>query len=145
MSSDDFGRDGANDITVGEFELPLSEGMLSLDFGIPEDGVALTFLRAGGNPRLALRVQAAETVQRGMSVGWAIFCGVAALLIWRGASQGRLLVLLQRISVVLMIAGLLAALFALHPGLQSLGLIGFYGGSLTGAVLLLYRHLRTAG
>jgi hypothetical protein len=25
--------------------------MLSLDFGIPEDGVALTFLRAGGNPR----------------------------------------------------------------------------------------------
>lgn len=145
VNSDDFGRDGANDITVVDFDLPRSEGMLSLDFGIPEDGVALTFLRAGGNPRLALRVQAAETVQRGMSVGWAIFCGVAALLIWRGASQGRLLVLLQRISVVLMIAGLLAALFALHPGLQSLGLIGFYGGSLTGAVLLLYRRLRTAG
>ena len=75
-------------------------------------------------------------------MGWAVFCGVAALLIWRGASRGQVLVLVQRVAAVLMIAGLLAALFALHPGLQSLGLIGLYGGSLTGAVLLVYRGLR---
>jgi len=142
LSEEAFGRVSGDMLSGGDVDLPRAEGMLSLDFGIPEDGVALTFLRAGGNPRLALQVQAAETVQRGMSVGWAVFCGVAALLIWRGASRGQVLVLVQRVAAVLMIAGLLAALFALHPGLQSLGLIGLYGGSLTAAALLVYRGLR---
>ena len=142
QSNDDFGIAVTNGVTGGDDSLQRSEGMLSLDFQIPEDGVALTFLRAGGNPRLALQVRAAETLQRGLGLGWAAFCVVAALLIWRATSRGQVLVLVQRVSMLLTISGLVAAVFALNSGLQELGLVGLYGGSLLGAVLLVYRGSR---
>ncbi len=145
QSTDDFGIAVTNGVVGGDDSLQRSEGMLSLDFQIPEDGVALTFLRAGGNPRLALRVRAAETLQRGLGLGWAVFCVVAALLIWRATSRGHVLALLQQVAVLLTISGVVATLFALNSGLQQFGLFGLYGGSLLGAVLLVYRRLRTAG
>jgi hypothetical protein len=145
QSTDDFGIAVTNGVVGGNDSLQRAEGMLSLDFQIPEDGVALTFLRAGGNPRLALRVRATETLQRGLGLGWAVFCVVAALLIWRATSRGHVLALLQQVAVLLTISGVVVTLFALNPGLQQFGLFGLYGGSLLGAVLLVYRRLRTAG
>jgi hypothetical protein len=44
--------------------------------------------------------------------------------------------------MLLTISGLVAAVFALNSGLQELGLVGLYGGSLLGAVLLVYRGSR---
>jgi hypothetical protein len=129
---------------VDDFDTSLqrSEGLLSLNFQIPEDGVVLTFLRAGGNPRLALQVRSAEAVQQGLGLVWAVFCGVMAIVVWRTAAQGQLPVLLQRMLLLLAVAGLAGLLFAVSPGLQTLGGLAFLVGSLLTAILLIWRQLK---
>lgn len=86
-----------------------SEGLLSLQFRIPEAGIRHDFIRTGGNANLTLRVRSQKIVGRGIGIGWAVFCVVLAFVLLRGASKGGQS-LLTRLLMLVTLVGLVGSL-----------------------------------
>ena len=63
-----------------------SQGLLSLNFQIPEHGVRHDFIRTTGNPVLTLRIRDSQTARLGYGVLWAGGCLVFAMLFLGGTS-----------------------------------------------------------
>jgi len=95
-----------------------AQGRLSLLFELPTDGLRLDFLRVGGNPALALDVRSADSVRTAGGLIWAAFCGLAAITLLASGLRGRLLPLLQKLSVVILLLAL-SFLCTPIPALQS--------------------------
>jgi hypothetical protein len=89
-----LGMGGAPEINVGDldderdFSQPASSpawthvGGLSLPVDVPTTGYRLTFSKVSGQPKLGLRVQSRELVDRGIGLVWTVvWLGIAAALI----------------------------------------------------------------
>ncbi|MEZ6121732.1 MAG: hypothetical protein R3C49_00995 [Planctomycetaceae bacterium] len=93
---------------LAEIAAPKSEGKLSLNFAIPQDGHRLNFVRTGGNAELTLKIRDRAAVSGGIGWLWAAVCGVMALILLKAVSRcpGTLIV---RISLLTVILGAVAA------------------------------------
>lgn len=107
----DFSNDVDFDVNLGwqDGAIPASQpnGLLSLDFDLPESGTQSDFIRTGGNPKLTLKVRSTKQVESSYGWIWAAICLLLFVVISRSVSKspermaGRLLWL----SLVLAIAG----------------------------------------
>lgn len=84
------------------------DGMLSLEFDIPDAGVRHDFVRAGGNAMLTLTVRNRESIGTGLNLLWAVGCLFVATTLLKARS---LPALLSRTCLVLAAVGLLGWLF----------------------------------
>jgi hypothetical protein len=83
-------------------------GLLSLKFEIPTDGLRIDFLRSGGNPALALDVRSSESFTQGFGLLWLGLCGVSILLLAGPGRKNQPLQFVQRLSLILLVAGMTA-------------------------------------
>lgn len=90
------------------------QGVLSLDFQIPEDGTRHNFVRTGGNASLTLTVRSKQAVDYSLAVVWAAACAIAAVFVMRSAAKGGRSLLLQ-ILVLAAIVGITGGLCLPSP------------------------------
>ncbi|MEQ9409008.1 MAG: hypothetical protein RIK87_14825 [Fuerstiella sp.] len=88
------------------------QGLLSLQFSIPEDGIRHDFVRTGGNAALTLKVRDAESIEYAAGILWTAVCVVVCLLLLKGESAGRLL---RRVLVLLIVLGMAGGLVLPEP------------------------------
>ena len=87
-------------------DVPVTEGVLSLNFQIPEDGVRHDFIRPGGNATLSLTVRSNKSIDLALGILWATGCLIAAVFLLKSVSAGSGSLLL-RLFVMTTILGLI--------------------------------------
>ena len=80
-----------------------SDGVLSLRFEIPQDGVHYDFVRTGGNARLTLDVRSRESLRSSFGLLWTASCLVAIIVLVNAESWRHLA---RRLCGVLVVGGL---------------------------------------
>jgi hypothetical protein len=98
----------ANDDFQPSARVITPSGLLSLQFEIPTDGLRMDFLRSGGNPALALDVRSSESLTQGLGLLWLGLCGVSILLLTGPGKRNQPLQFVQRLSLILLVAGMTA-------------------------------------
>ena len=91
------------------------EGLLSLQFQIPEDGQRFDFVRTGGNARLTLEVRSRDSIGTGLSLLWALLCIVAAAMLLKASTPGRMVNRLLILIAVIALAGWLCSPQTIQP------------------------------
>ncbi len=91
---------------VADWEAPVSTGLLSLEFLIPQDGTRMDFTRPEGNAALTLDVRGSKAVSHVYSLLWAAVCAVSAFIVLRGARSASKIGFFEGLSCVLAVASL---------------------------------------
>lgn len=121
-------------------EQSAAEGLLSLNFQIPEDGVQYDFVRTGGNASLTLKVRTSDSVNWALGVLWAVACLIAALLLFKGALSGSVS-LLQKLCFLTAVAALLGWLCFPNP-IRSMALVICVGAASSYCLILIANSFR---
>ena len=119
-----------------------SQGLLSLDFQIPSDGMRHDFVRTGGNASLMLKIRNSEAVNLRFGICWALVCVVLACFLLRGAAHGTSSLLL-RLLILLSIAGLAGWLCTPNPIRDTSLAVGF-AAAICACGLIIARSFRTS-
>lgn len=117
-----------------------AEGLLSLSFQIPEDGLQHDFVRTGGNASLTLNVRSRNSVHWALGVVWAVGCLIGALLLFKGACSGSVS-MLQRLCIVSAVAALLGWLCFPNP-IRSLAFVLCVAASISYCLILIGNSFR---
>ena len=117
-----------------------TEGLLSLTFQIPEDGVRHNFVRTGGNAALSLTVRSSDSVQCAMGILWAVGCLIAALLLFKGAFTGSVSIM-QRLFFLTAVVGLIGWLCFPDP-VRGIGLVLCMGAAICYCLVLISKSFR---
>ena len=116
-------------------------GLLSLQFEIPTDGLRIDFLRSGGNPSLALDVRSSESFTQGFGLLWLGLCGVSILLLAGPGRRNQPLQFVQRLSLILLVAGM-AAYLVTGGSLRDVGLMAAILSAITLMVTVIIQRFR---
>lgn len=106
-------------------------GGLSLPFVVPTAGHKMVFTKTGGDARLAIRLQTAQSLQQAFGIVWAAVCLIAAglCLVWFLRSAGRPSSVLPWMPFGIILLAAVGALLLAQP-LKILCLLAFLGGTI---------------
>jgi len=131
--------DGRNPFDVVGGELA-AEGLLSLSFQIPEDGVQHDFTRTGGNAVLTLNVRSKTSVNWALGIVWAVGCLIGGLLLFKAAFAGSVS-LLQKLCFLTAVAALLGWLCFPNP-IRSVAFLICAGAAVCYCLILISNSFR---
>lgn len=117
-----------------------SQGKLSLEFDIPEDGLRYDFVRAGGNASLSLNVRQQDQVSLLKGLLWAVVCLILLTVVLRASGRG-LFSLAIRACAILAAIGLAGWMCTQNP-LQQIAVGLFLLGSIATCILVVVQARR---